>query len=64
MGRICAITASDGVGPVTCAYMGAGVPRIMCNYGGGVPVRRVIVFWGVFWGPPVWETTMWVRMEL
>ena len=22
----------------------------------GVPIIRIIVFWGLYWGPPFWET--------
>ena len=25
----------------------------------GVPIIRIIVFWGLDWGPPFWETTIW-----
>ena len=24
----------------------------------GVPIIRIIVVWGLYWGPPFWETTI------
>ena len=30
----------------------------------GVPIMRTIVFWGLYWGPLFWETTIYIYMYI
>ena len=42
-------------------YVGIGFPTIRGTIVGD-PIVRIIIFWGLYWGPPILGTTMYVHL--
>ena len=42
---------------------GLGCPKIRGTNLGGVSMIRAIIAWGLYWGPPFWEVTMFCNMS-